>query len=71
MPRRPVFLNAFGLRPRGQPEAEIFKIDGEAEPRLTSGGKAEVDGVKFQNRVLIFKTVSHIRRRSRNDTRHK
>jgi hypothetical protein len=43
-------------------------LNGEAEPRLTSGGKAGVEGVKFQERGLNFKTVSHIRRRSRNYT---
>ena len=37
-----------------------LKGDGGAEPRLTSGGKAGVDGVKFTIRRLIFKTVSHI-----------
>jgi hypothetical protein len=39
----------------------IYKRNGYggAEPRLTSGGKAGVDGVKSQDRLLIFKAVSH------------
>ena len=40
--------------PRAQPNLSI-KVGGEAEPRLTSGGEAGVDGVKFHDRVLIFK----------------
>ena len=37
------------------------------QTHLTSGGKAAADGVKFHDRD--FQNVSHIRRRSRNDTR--
>jgi len=32
-----------------------IQISGGAEPRLTSGGAAEMDGVKFLGRQLIFK----------------
>ena len=81
MPRRSR-VNVTGLRPwsgpwpkniggkartEGTAHLEIYKASGEAEPRLTSGGEAGVDGVKFHDWRLIFKTVSHIRRRSRID----
>ena len=50
--------------PGAQPETSI-NLNGGAEPRLTSGGAAGADGIKFHDQLLIFKTVSHIRRRSR------
>src|ERR1041384_241103 len=43
-----------------------FRIVLDSRRYLTSGGEAGVDGVKFQNSSR-FKTVSHIRRQSRND----
>jgi len=33
----------------------LDKLYGEAEPRLTSGGKAGVDGVKFQDWLSILR----------------
>jgi len=42
-------------------------LNGGAEPRLTSGGEAGVNESNFQDRLLNFKTVSHIGRRSRSD----
>ena len=42
--------------PRAQPIRNL-ELNGEAEPRLTSGGGAGADGVKFHDRVLIFKTI--------------
>jgi len=35
-------------------------LNGGAEPRLTSGGEAGVNESNFQDRLLNFKTVSHI-----------
>jgi hypothetical protein len=32
---------------------------------LTSGGEAAAEGIKFHDQSLFFKTVPHIRRRSR------
>src|SRR6185295_4291042 len=57
----------FGLWPMplgqspNQGLSPIYKRNGYggAEPRLTSGGKAGVDGVKSQDRLLLFKAVSH------------
>jgi hypothetical protein len=55
---------ALGQSPnRGRSPLKLEMLGG-AEPRLTSGGEAEADGVKFYDWLLIFKTVSHIRRRS-------
>ena len=34
-------------------------MDGEAEPRLTSGGIAGGEGVKFQNRLDLQDGISH------------
>ena len=55
-------------RTRG-PAQNLGNLSGGAEPRLTSGGEAGVDGVKFSGSAFIFKTVSHIRRQSRNEAR--
>ena len=48
----------FGLCPNVQAKGRtrglaqsLENLDGEAEPRLTSGGKAGVDEVKFQDRL--------------------
>jgi hypothetical protein len=40
--------------------AQILRsINGEAEPRLTSGGEAGTNGVKFQDRLDLQDGISH------------
>jgi len=46
-----------GGRTGGAAPFGILEFDGAAEPRLTSGGEAGMDGVKFQDRLLMIKTV--------------
>ena len=67
MPRRSGFLKVWakplvrgsapvmaGGRTGGAAPFGILEFDGAAEPRLTSGGEAGVEGVKFQDRHRAF-----------------
>ena len=47
---RPLAIKRVGeARTRGVAQTSV-KLDGGAKPRLTSGGEAGMDGVKFQDR---------------------
>jgi hypothetical protein len=49
-----------GQRPNPGPSPKILgSLDGGAEPRLTSGGEAGANGVKFQDRLDLQDGISH------------
>jgi hypothetical protein len=49
-----------GQRPNRGPSPKILgSLDGGAEPRLTSGGEAGANGVKFQDRLDLQDGISH------------
>jgi hypothetical protein len=48
--------------PKAEPGAQpktFRNLDGEAEPRLTSGGEAAAEGIKFHDQSLFSNGTSH------------